>query len=450
MANFHKIKKGLDIRLKGRAVKELVETEKPEKIAVKPTDFHGVTPKLTVKQGDQVKAGTPLFFNKYRPEVLFTAPVSGVVSDIHRGERRKILEVIIDPDNQGIKEKFDTYEQTGDDNEKIKNNILKSGLWPFIIQRPYNVIANPNDIPQHIYISGFDSAPLAPDYDFLYSEDNECFNLGVDVLSKLTPGKVHLSINMDKETPAVFKNINNVEVHMFSGPHPAGNVGIQIHKINPLNKGDLVWTISPLGVIMIGRLFKYGYIDSEIVVALTGSEVINPKYYKTVMGAQICSITKDNIKNENVRIISGNVLTGNKVTESGFLSFYHQQLTVIPEGNYYRFLGWAMPGFKRYSTSRTFPSWLSQKKERVIDTNLNGGKRAFIMTGEYERVLPMDIYPQQLLKAILVEDIDKMENLGIYEIAEEDLALCEFVCTSKIDVQEIVRQGLDLMIKELT
>ena len=449
MSKVIKIRKGLDIKIKGKAEKIFMRAEPSELYAVKPVDFHNLIPKLTVKTGDEVKAGTPLFFDKNRPEVLFTSPVSGRVIAINRGERRQILEIVIKADPEIKYESFVTGDPVEMNVGEVRENILKSGLWPAIKQRPYDIIANPGDIPKAIFISAFDTAPLAPDYDFVVKGCEADFQRGINALSKLTIGKIHLNINDEYPASQVFTMARNVQINRFRGPHPAGNVGVQIHNIDPLNKGDIIWHVAPQDVITIGRLFEKGIYDASKVVALTGSEVIRPRYYKIRAGASIKNIVENNVTEGNNRFISGNVLTGNKISSDGFVGYYDSQITVIPEGDHYEFMGWAMPGFKKYSVSRSFWSWLMPDKEYRIDTNINGGQRTFVVTGEYERVFPMDIYPVQLIKSVLAKDIDLMEKLGIYEVAPEDFALCEFVCTSKIDVQSIIREGLDYMIKEM-
>jgi len=444
-----KIKRGLDIPLKGKAEKILVQADPSEMYAVKPIDFAGLTPKLTVKVDHKVKAGSPLFFDKYHPEVLFTSPVSGKVVSITRGERRRILEVVVKADPQIAYESFRKGDPESMEREEVIENLQKSGLWPFIRQRPYHIIANGSDIPKAIFISGFDTAPLAPDYDFVLKEEHDAFQTGIKALSKLTEGDIHIGVNGTFPVGDVFKDRDRVQLHHLRGPHPAGNVGIQIHHIDPINKGDIVWTVNPQDAVIIGRLFEKGIFDASRIVALAGSEVKTPRYFKTMLGASIVPLVKDNVKEGNLRYISGNVLTGKKILNDGYIGYYDSLVSVIPEGDHYDFLGWALPGLNKFSMSRTFLAWITPNREFTMHTNLNGGKRAFVMTGQYEKVLPMDIYPMHLLKAILVEDIDKMENLGIYEIAEEDLALCEFVCTSKTEVQSIVRNGIELMIKEL-
>jgi Na+-transporting NADH:ubiquinone oxidoreductase subunit A len=446
-----RIKRGLNIPLKGEAEKVFSRVPQAETYAVKPTDFAGLTPKLMVAEGDKVKAGSPLFVDKYRPEVQFTSPVSGEVISIIRGERRKILEVVVKPTE------VQEYIEFGKANPKtlkrsdIVERLLLSGSWPLIRQRPYAIVANSTDIPRDIFISGFDTAPLAPDLDFSVKDEKEAFQAGIDALSMLTNGKIYLGLNNDYPASDVFTKAKGVTVNYFTGPHPAGNVGIQIHHTAPINKGEVVWVINPLNVIIIGRLFTMGVYDTTKIIAVAGSEVLKPRYYITKIGASITEFVANNTTQptEKLRFISGNVLTGSKISANGHLGMYDNMVTVIPEGDFYEFVGWATPGFTKYSNTRTFFSKLLPDKKYALHTNINGGERAFVITGQYDKVLPMDIYPVHLLKAILAGDIDKMENLGIYEVAEEDFALCEYVCTSKVDVQNIIREGIDLMIKEL-
>jgi len=448
MSKIIRIKKGLDINLKGKADKIYMRAERAESYAVKPTDFHGIRPKLLVKPGDEVKVGSALFFDKYQPENKFTSPVSGKILTINRGERRKILEVVVEPSKEDKYLEFKVSDPGSMEREAIIGVLKESGMWPALRQRPYGIIAESEKMPKAIFISGFDSAPLAPDLDFILKDFEKEFQKGVDVLLKLTDGKVHLSTNADYPACKTYESAKGVEHHRFQGPHPAGNPGIQIHHIDPVNKGESVWYISPLDVVRFGKLFEEGRVDNSAIVALAGSEVEKPVYYKMIRGAAVHSITSGNLKKGDKRVISGNPLTGEALNKKGHIGFYDHQVTVIPEGNYYEFFGWAAPGFNKFSVSRTFFSWLRPKAEFTLDTNYHGGERAFVMSGEYDKVLPMDVLPVQLLKSILVEDIDMMEKLGIYEVAEEDFALCEFVCTSKTEVQEILRTGLDLMKKE--
>jgi len=442
-----KLSKGLDIKLKGRANLELAEAQKPQYVALHPSDFPGIKPKVTVKPEQKVKAGETLFFDKNNPDVKFTSPVSGTVVKVERGERRKVLKVIVKPDETNEFIDFGAEKPQDSTRESVTKKMLEAGVWPFIRQRPYAIVANPADKPKAIFISGFDNAPLAPDYDFILKDSINDFQAGIDAISKLTDGKIHLNIS-DKQGK-VYSGVKGVEINTFIGKHPASTIGTQINHIDPLNKGEIIWYINPQDIVIIGRLFNSGKFDARRIVALAGSEVNEPKYYNTILGAQTNSVVGDSVPNLNARFISGNVLTGTKTTYNGFLSFYDSLLSVIPEGDYYEFMGWAMPRLHKFSHSRTYFSWLMPNKEYVLDTNMNGGPRAFVMSEEYDKVVPMDILPEELLRACLAEDIDKMEQLGIYEVAEEDLALCEFVCTSKTEVQEIIRNGINLMIKEL-
>lgn len=452
MSKIIKIKKGLDINLQGKAEAKVTALPMAASYAVSPLDFEGVVPKLLVKAGEQVKAGDALFFSKNDSRVLFTSPVSGTVTAVNRGEKRKVLNVTVQPDaTQSFKEfTVPAIEKASKDD--VTKLLLEAGLWPLIIQRPYGIIANPDDQPKAIFVSGFDSAPLAADNDVVLANDKANLQKGFDVLARLTSGKVHLSLNAKAENK-VFEGLQGVEVHEFAGPHPAGNVGVQIHHIDPINKGEVVWTVSTEGVAMIGRLFATGKVDMTKTIVLCGSQAEAPQYYTIIAGAAMDSILAGRVKaqkeGDSVRVISGNVLTGTKVAADGYLTFYSNQVTLIPEGDKYELLGWAMPRFNKFSVSKAYFSWLCPKKQYDLDTNLNGGERPFVVSGLYDKYLPMDIYPVYLLKAILAGDIDKMENLGIYEIVEEDLALCEFVDPSKIEMQDIVRQGINQMIKEM-
>lgn len=451
MSQVINIKKGLDIRLKGKANVVLSRPSLADSYAVKPTDFHGLTPKMVVNVGDKVKAGAPLFFDKNNPKVLFTSPVSGEVIDVVRGERRRILEVIVKADSEIEYQNFDIKPINEISAEDIKELMLVSGLWPAVIQRPYGVIANPDDLPRDIFVSCFDTAPLASDLDFVVQDEIESFTNGVNALKKLTSGKVYFGLNADYQQSGVFTKVDGVEINYFRGKHPAGNVGTQIHKIKPINKGEIVWTMSVKHIIMLGRLLSNGIYDANEIVSLSGSEVKNTGYFKVISGASIFNLIDKNVNDENeLRIISGNVLSGQQISKNGFVGYYSNSINVIPEGRHFEFIGWALPGLEKFSMSKSFFSWMMPKKEFALDTNFNGGERAFVMSGQYEKVVPMDIYPVHLLKAILAEDIDKMEQLGIYEVIEEDFALCEFVCTSKIEVQHILRDGINLMIKELS
>ena len=438
-----KLRKGLDINLAGKAEAILESAPMAKSYAVSPLDYENVTPKLLVKVGDKVEVGTALFFDKNNPRILFTSPVSGVVSAINRGEKRKLLNVAVEPDQQQTVKELKVVDAAKAERSEIVEMLLQSGLWTRIVERPYGVIANPELTPKAIFVSAFDSAPLAPDYNFVLKEEKSAVEAGMAVLARLTDGKVHLSARYGNE--GYMSEVKGVEYHTFSGKHPAGNVGVQIHHIDRIAKGDIVWTVNIQDVALIGRLVLGGKLDMTKTIAVTGSEAGKCCYKRVISGAAIESLVK---VEGNVRVISGNVLTGRKVAADGYLTADANQLTLIPEGDVYELLGWAMPRFHRFSVSRAYFSWLCPKKEYKLDTNLNGGERPFVVTGLYENYLPMDIYVSYLLKAILVQDLDKMENLGIYEVLPEDLALCEFVDPSKINMQQIVRDGINTMIKE--
>ncbi len=446
-----KIKKGLNIPMQGEAEKILNSSPRSAKYSVCPPDFHGLTPKMLVKEGEKVKAGTPLFFDKYNEKIIFTSPVSGTFSDLVRGEKRRIMRITIDADPVDEYLDFGAADPQTLSKDEIIGKILQSGLWPAVMQRPYAVVANPDDKPKAIFISAFNSSPLAADLDFILNEQEKEFQTGLNAIAKLTDGKVHLSCHAETTLNKAFTHAKGVQIHYFKGPHPAGNVGIQMHHIDPVEKGDVVWHIGVQQVIMIGRLFEKGIYDASKIVALTGSEVLNPRYYRIINGARVADIVKDNLNRQpdtRLRIISGDVLTGTKVNENDFVRFYDDQITVIPEGDEPELFGWIAPNFDKFSISRSFPAFLMPWKKFRLDTNIRSGERPFVITGVYERVLPMDIMPMQLLKSIMINDIDMMEKLGIYEVAPEDFALCEYVCPSKIEIQETIRDGLDLIRKE--
>ncbi len=440
MSKAIKITKGVDIKLVGAAENKISTAQISNVYAIKPDDFIGTIPKLMVKQGETVKAGTPVFFDKKRDKIKFASPVSGEVIEIKRGDKRKILEIKILADSQLVYETFAPW--TGGDRQKLVDTMLNMGLWPFIIQRPFGIIANPDETPRDIYVSGFDTAPLSADSEVIIKPELENFKAGLEALKVLSGGNIHLGT---RKGSALYADVNGVDKTEFSGPHPVGNVGVQIHHTKPINKGEVIWTVSPADVAMIGKSLKAGQFKAERTIALAGSEVKNPQYFSTIIGASIESIVGANEKEGNNRIISGNVLTGTKVERDGFLGFYSNTITIIPEGDEKKFFiteGWLAPGFSRFSLNHSYPSWLLGGKKYKLDTNLNGETRAFVVTGEMEKVFPFEIYPMQLIKAIMINDIDTMENLGIYEVLPEDFALCEFACTSKINIQSVVEQGL--------
>ncbi len=448
MAQVIKIKQGLDIKLKGKA-ERAVNCLEPEFFALQPTDFVGLTPRLLVKEGDSVKVGTSLFCDKHDERIRFTAPVSGTVSEIRRGPKRLLQAVVIQSDKQLETEDFKVGELS---KEGITQNLLESGLWPTIRQRPYSIVARPDDSPKAFFVSAFDSSPLAPDMDFLAEHFPDSLQKGLDILNILCNGKLHFCVHAEKTKSETLLKAKNVILHTFSGPHPSGNVGTQINKICPINKGDIVWHCGLPEVINIGHFFLTGRLDFSRLYATAGTGMLHPHYCKTQLGASIAALVEGNLKDGHQRLISGNVLTGQAVSQNDFIGFYHNMLTAIPEGDQRQeLLGWIWPGFKKFSMSRTFPSAFipnALQPDYELDTNLHGEERAYVMTGEFEKVFPFNIYPLQLIKACLIGDLDLMENLGIYEVEPEDFALCEFIDTSKTDIQQIIYKGLELVRKE--
>lgn len=439
------IRRGFDIKLKGLAEKSTTELPNSDLIAIKPPDFPAITPKLLVEAGDEVLAGQALFFDKNRPNLRFPSPVSGEVAEVVRGAKRRIMEIRILADRKETRyAEFPKADMAKIDRAKVMQQLLDSGCWHYIRQRPFSIIADPVDVPKAIFVSCFDSAPLAPDLAYVVGQDKENFQAGLQVLQVLANGKLQLGIPATGGlTENDLSGIAAGQTHRFKGPHPAGNVGIQIHHIDPIKPGERVWFVHPQDVTIIGRLFREGRYRADRIVALTGSCVTQPQYFRAVTGQRIDSIVGNRLNSDHCRIIQGNVLTGKKSAADDFLSFYTNQITVIPEGDQPEFLGWLLPGFKKLSLSRTYFSWLAPNRVYNLDTNTHGEERAFVMTGQYDKVLPMNIMPVMLLKAILAKDFERMEQLGIYEVAEEDFALCEFVCTSKIDVQKIIAEGLE-------
>ena len=443
------LRKGLSIPLKGEARKNLKTSRSSDNFTLYPDDFHGIVPKMLVKEGEKIALGQPVFFSKAHPEIQFVSPISGTLTKIVRGAKRRILEIqmLSDGKDKTVKHKIPAIDKLSDAN--VKSHLFASGCWPFIKQRPYDVIADPNTIPKGIFISGFNSAPLAADVAFLLQDQQDDFQNGIHVLSKLAP-KIHLSVSANDTS--FLSNLTGVETHRIKGIHPAGNVGVQIHHIDPINAGETAWVINPEDVARIGRFFTSGTFDPSRKVAVVGPVVKLPQYYQTRIGAAIGPLLDDagTSVNGQVRIINGDVLSGATTHADGSVGFYNNTLTVLAEGNHYRMFGWLpFAGSKIFSMSRTSLSWLLPKRTYALDTNMNGEERALVVTGEMERVLPMDIFPMQLLKECMVQNIEKMEGLGIYEVAPEDFALVDYASTSKIEAQAIIREALDLMIKEV-
>ncbi|MBQ7237736.1 MAG: Na(+)-translocating NADH-quinone reductase subunit A [Bacteroidales bacterium] len=449
MASLIKLNKGLDINLAGAAEQKLVSVKAADKVTLVPDDFVGSTPKVVVKAGEAVKAGDVLFTDKLHPEIKFVSPVSGTVEEVVRGERRKVLGVVVVNDGKGTSVELPAVNPTSASADEIKSALLNAGVWPFIKQRPYNVVANPEVQPRDIFVTAMDTAPLAPDFAFVVKGQEEDLQRGISALAKLTAGKVYVGAKAGSKL-----QLNNAEVVEFAGPHPAGNVGVQINHIKPLNKGEQVWTVSAFDVIVMGRALA-GKVDFTRTITVAGSEVVSPAYAKVLPGQTLASILDGNVKHVEYtqRYIAGNVLTGQNAGKEGVVGFFDNTVTVIPDGgDTDELFGWITPGLNRYSTSNTGLSGLFglfKSKKWTLDARLKGGPRALIVSGTWEKVFPMDIYPEELYKAVLTYNIDKMEALGIYEVAPEDFALCEFVDASKTPVQQVIADGLVKLRKEM-
>ena len=443
------LKKGLTIPVAGKAELRVSKTIAPRLTAVRPTDFKGFLPRLLVKEGDPVLCGSPVLSDKKNADILLTSPVSGTVRQIVRGEKRKLLAVLIEADGKRQCVDFALGDAAGLDADKIRQALLQSGLWPALIQRPYGVIADPDIRPRDIFISTFSSAPLAPDSDFCYSSELKAMQAGVDALAKLTDGRVWVGVD---RADSPFASLQGVQVTVFQGKHPAGNVGVQISHLAPIRKGDTVWTLSPASLVAIGKLFTTGRYDVRRLVAVTGPAALDPSYISTLPGTPMSELAGyiGNTPDE-VRVVSGDILSGTTEGIGGCLGFFDTQVTILREGTDKELLGWIRPfRFNQFSTDRSYFSWLLPKKKYAMDTNLHGGARAFLMNdGYYAKVLPMDIYPVFLAKACLAGEIDKMEKFGIYEVLPEDLATCEFVDPSKNNIQDMIEKGIDLMLKEM-
>ncbi|MCF0174396.1 MAG: Na(+)-translocating NADH-quinone reductase subunit A [Bacteroidales bacterium] len=451
MSSTINLKHGLNVPLNGEAELRVAPKFVLSEVALKPTDFRGLLPKLLVKEGEEVKAGAPLFADKKNPAILFTSPVSGVVSRVVRGEKRKLLAVTVKPSQ--TQEYVDFTPKTGAKTaDALKELLLESGLWPLLVQRPYGIVADPAKTPKAIFVSTFSTAPLAADTAFTLGGEVAAIQAGLDAVALLTSGKVHVSLYAKTAATSPFAKLQNCEFHVFEGKHPAGNVGVQISHIAPIQKGETVWTITLEGLAAIGKLIKTGKVDLSRKVALTGPATYDACYIDAVPGLAIADLANfySDSQKEDIRFISGNALSGVNVGADGFLGFGDNQITLLPEGNTYELFGWAKPiRCSQFSSSRTYFSWLTPNKKYDMDTNLHGGVRSFVLSDVYAKVLPMDIYPVFLTKACLAKDIDKMEKFGIYEVLEEDLALCEYVDPSKNDIQQIIADGINLMLKEM-
>jgi Na+-transporting NADH:ubiquinone oxidoreductase subunit A len=445
MANVIKLRKGLDIHLQGKAEKKKIQLKSDGKYALVPEDFEGVTPKVIFKEGDTVKAGDALFVNKQYPEVKFASPVSGTVSKVERGERRKVLCIKVDADAQQSFVDFGKKDVSGMDGKDVIESLLEAGIFGYINQLPYSISTNPSVSPRAIFVSALRDKPLAADFEYEVSGQEQDFQTGLTALSHIA--KTYLGVGVGSH----LKNMKDVEVTVFEGKCPAGNVGVQVNNIAPVSKGEVVWTIGdPTTVLFIGRLFNTGRVNLQRTVALCGSEVKSPAYVDMLVGEELSTLLSNSYDmSHDVRIINGNVLTGRPTTKEGYLGAHTSEITVIPEGSQAdEFAGWIMPRLKQFSVNRSYFSWLCRKKEYQLDARVKGGERRMIMSGEYDKVLPMDIYGEYLVKAIIAGDIDRQEALGIYEISPEDFALAEFVDSSKLELQRIIRKGLDILRKE--
>ena len=440
MAKVIKLRKGLDVKLKGIASLETATVSCPGEYALVPDDFVGVKPKVVVKEGDSVKAGDALFVDKLHPEVKFVSPVSGTVSQVERGDRRKLLSIRVKADKEQVAREFDVK---GD----VKALLMESGLFAFFRSRPYDVVANPDDKPKAIFVTAFNSMPLSQDFAYVVKGQEQDFQAGITALSKLA--RVELGIS---KAETMLADVKDCQVTIYDGPAPAGNVGVQINHTSPINKGEVVWTLSGEEVLFIGRLLRTGKVDLTRTIALAGSEVKAPKYYKVKVGQQLTTLLSGNVVEAKYtqRIINGNVMTGFKTTADSYLAVHATEVNIIPEGDDVdEFMGWISPfRLKQFSTSRSYWSWLCPKKEYTLDARVKGSERHIIVGGEYDKVFPMDIYAGFLIKAIITGDIDRQEALGIYEVAPEDFAIAEFVDSSKLELQRIVREGLDILRKE--
>ena len=445
MANVIKLHKGLDIHLQGKAEEKLIRLKSNGQYALVPDDFEGVTPKVVVKEGDVVKAGDALFINKLYPEVRFASPVSGKVCEVVRGERRKVLCVKVQADAEQQFVDYGTKDLAKMNGQQVVDALLEAGIFGYINQLPYAVSTNPSVMPKAVFVSALRDKPLAGNFEFEVKGEEANFQTGLTALSKIA--KTYLGCGVHSS----FENYKDVEVNVFDGKCPAGNVGVQVNNIDPVNKGEVVWTIGdPTVVLFIGRLFNTGKVDLRRRVALCGSEVKDPAYVDMLVGEELSTLLSNSYDaDHSVRIINGNVLTGRPTTKEGFLGAHTSEITVIPEGeDADEMLGWIMPRFKQFSVSRSYFSWLCGKKDYALDARIKGGERHIIMSGEYDKVLPMDIYGEYLIKAIIAGDIDRQEQLGIYEVSPEDFALAEFVDSSKLELQRIVREGLNILRKE--
>ena len=446
MINLIETHKGLDIQLAGKASEKKTKLGVVSDYALVPDDFTGIVPKVVVKEGDHVLAGDPLFVNKNFPEVRFASPVSGIVEAVVRGDRRKVLCVKVKADDSQEYRDFGSKNVDSLDGNGVRSLLLEAGLFGYINQLPYAVSTPPDTTPKAIFVSAFRDMPLAGDFDFEVKGQEADFQTGITALSKIAQVNVGISSKSQNET---LRNLKDATVTAWQGPCPSANVGVHVNHLCPVNKGEVVWTVDPVAVIFIGRLLNTGKVDLRRTIAVAGSEVVEPHYVDALVGTPLKAILEGNVREGAVRIINGNPLTGRKDSLDGYLGAHTSEVTVIPEGDDAdEMLGWIMPRLGQFSANRSYFSWLLGKRDYKLDARVKGGKRNMIMSGEYDKVLPMDIYGEYLIKAIIAGDIDKQEQLGIYEVAPEDFAVAEFVDSSKLELQSLVRKGLDTLRKE--
>ncbi len=449
----YRLRRGYDIRLEGQPDEEIVQAATPERVAIKPNEFRGLKPRLLVREGDAVRIGTPLVHHKNNEALTISAPASGRVSAINRGKRRVLESIVIEPDGKNEALSFPSYELSqlaGLDRQTVLKQICDAGILALFTQRPFGTLPNPEVTPRDIFVSGFSSAPLAPNTRVMVGEHANAFKAGILAATCLTSGKVHLGLHgKGRDLSAFFVDHEKVRNHSFIGPHPAGNVGVQIHHIDAIRgRNDKVWTANVQDMILLGYLFLEGRVNPNRIVAVAGSGATSRKYYKTQLGAPLASLLEGKVIDAPVRYITGDVLSGRKQPADGFVGYHDLMVTVIPEATEPEFIGWMLPGMNKESFHRAYVGHLIPGKRFRADTRLGGGHRAMVATGYYEEVLPMDVYPQFLVKSILAEDFDEMEGLGIYELLEEDIALCEYICPSKTEMQSILRQGIAMIEKE--
>jgi Na+-transporting NADH:ubiquinone oxidoreductase subunit A len=444
-----KVKRGLDIPIAGKPEQQIHPGPPVRRVGVLGQDYGAYKrlPTLLVNEGDRVRLGQPLVRGKHLNAVTTTSPGTGVIEYIERGARRFLQTIAIRLEGDG-EETFNAWqpdELAGLNSTQVRDNLLASGLWLSFRTRPYSLVANPETEPHAIFVTAMDSSPLAADPAVIIAESPDDFANGLTVIAKLTPGKVFVC----KAAGAAVPTADGVSVEEFAGPHPAGLAGTHIHFLAPAGAGRTVWHLNYQDVIAIGRLFTGGRLSTERIIALAGPQVFNPRLIRTRLGASISDLVRDELRPGESRAISGSILSGHHAAgKTAFLGRFHLQVSVLREGRERELLGWLAPGLNKFSASRVFMAGLLPQKEFRLTTTKNGSPRAMVPTGSYERVMPLDILPTQLLRALVVEDTEAARALGCLELDEEDLALCTFVDTGKYDYGPILRRNLRQIMKE--